>query len=146
MNWADLNPFQRKEPLWPKVVAWLVEEEPESFSRPLLEQPLPKVDVIQASEAPEPPPVSHVYVRERGTGVFIPFAVFPEAFNPEDHGGLMAADTAVLRIELPVDKVLGLLENSNCLRGFVDEEIKALRDMKRMDVTEDSLTKHLRDK
>jgi hypothetical protein len=123
---------------------YLVEEEPESFSRPLLEQPLPVVDVIQAPEPP--PPVSHVYVRERGTGVFIPFAVFPEEFNPEDHGGMMAADTAVLRIALPVDKVLGLLENSNCLRGFVDEEIQALREMKRMDVTEDSLAKHLRDK
>jgi hypothetical protein len=149
VNWQDINPLARApeaKPIWPRVVAWLVEEEPESFSRPLLDQPLPKVDIIQAPEPPPPPSVSHIYVRERGSGVFIPFAVFPEDFHPEDHGGLMAADTAVLRIELPVDKVLGLMENSNCLRGFVDSEILALREMRRMDVTEEGLTKHLRDK
>lgn len=120
MAWADLNPFRihRK----------------------------PVVEVEQPEVVAMPAPVSHIYVRERGTAVFIPFAVFPESFKPEDHGGMMAADTAVLRIELPVPAVLGMLENANCLRGLVDAEIKAIREMRRLEVDREFLEKHLRDK
>lgn len=145
MRFADLNPLARAsgaKPIWPRVKAWLVEEEPESFSRPLLEQPYPIMEVIQAPE----PPVSHIYVRERGSGVFIPFAVFPEAFRPEDHGGVLAEDTAVLRIKLPVQDVIGVLEKANCLRGFLDADIHALREMRKIEINAETLTSKLRDR
>ena len=124
-----------------------MEEEPPWAGDPLQEHPLPVEEEPQAPESPPPPPpVSHIYVKERGTGVFIPFAVFPESHQPEDHG-VLAPDMAVLRIELsPEAAAVLVFSGVNCLRGFVDEEIKALREMKRMDMTAETLTKHLRDR
>jgi hypothetical protein len=122
---------------------YLVEEEPESFSEAMAEQPLPVVDVIQAP--PPPPPVSHIYVKERGTGVFIPFAVFPEAFQPEAHGGVLVG-CSMLRVPLSVQEVFGWLQGVNCLRGFHDMQIQALRTASPFEVTPEFLTQHGRDK
>lgn len=124
--------------LWDKVKAWWVEEEPHKEGAALLEQPLPVVV--------EPPPAfSHIYVKERGTGVFIPFAVFPEAFQPEAHGGVLVG-CSVLRVPLSVQEVFGWLQGVNCLRGFHDLQIQALRTASPFEVTPEFLTKHGRDK
>lgn len=128
---------------WDKVKSWWVEEEPTKEGLLLLEQPLPVVDIIQAPEPP--PPVSHIYVKERGTGVFIPFAVFPEAFQPETHGGMLVG-CSVLRVPLSVQEVFGWLQGVNCLRGFHDMQIQALRTASPFEVTPEFLTQHGRDK
>lgn len=128
---------------WKRLKAWWVEVEPPREEPPLLEQPLPEVVVIQAPEPP--PPVSLIYLRERGTAVFIPFAIFPESFSPEAHGGMLVG-CSVMRVEMSVQDAFGLIQGTSCFRGFHDLQIQALRSASPMEVTRDFLAEKARDK
>ena len=131
---------------WAGVKAWFSEKEP-------LQEPVPEVEPVEAipepvpepepPPPPPPPPDTAIYLRERGSGVFIPFLVTP--FNI----GIpcfIPFQPAILRVAAEADKVTGVLMEANCLRGFLDADIATLRSGAPLELNLEQLQDKVRDK